>query len=109
MLKFTEYVKASDVWATAKNYTDNGEVTGLMRGYNIEVEKDGQVDWLSSEWVYGTPEEAFDDDFHRWWFDDMGVKLTGRICFRGYGLERYDFEERDTYVVICDSHGRPLE
>jgi hypothetical protein len=29
---------------------------------------------------------------------DCGVTPTGRVSFRGYGVERYDPGERDTYI-----------
>lgn len=98
-IKFTEMVPASQIWPTAKDFEDLGEIQGLMRGYNLEVNNGDKIDWMSAEWVYGTPEEAFDDEYHRWSRNEWGLELTGRICFRGYGVERYDEEERDTYIV----------
>ena len=100
MLKITETVPASSIWPTAENYIDRGEIPGLMRGYNLEVVKNGQTDWMSAEWVYGNPEEAFNDDYHQWSRSDWGLKPTGRVCFRGYGIEEYSFEERETFVKI---------
>lgn len=100
MLKITEFVPASQIWPTAEDHVDIGEIHGLMRGYNIEVEKNGQVDWMSAEWIYGEPETTFNDDYHTWSRTDWGLKPTGRVCFRGYGSEEYDFEERDTFVKL---------
>lgn len=102
MLKITEFVPASKIWHTAEDHVDMGEIDGLMRGYNIEVkvEKTGVVDWMSAEWIYGDPETEFNDDYHKWSRADWGLKPTGRVCFRGYGSEEYDFEERDTFVKM---------
>jgi hypothetical protein len=101
MLKFTEIVPASQIWPSAENHIDIGEVPGFMRGYNIEVKKNDVVDWMSAEWIYGNPEEVFDDEYHRFSRADWGLIPTGRISFRGYGVEKWDPIERDTYVSIC--------
>ena len=111
MLKIKEIVPASQIWPTAEDHVDMGEIDGLMRGYNIEVkvEKTGVVDWMSAEWVYGDPETAFNDDYHIWSRNDWGLKPTGRVCFRGYGSEEYSFEERDTFVnTIYDEKVKEL-
>ena len=101
MLKITEFVPASQIWPTAEDHIDVGEIPGLMRGYNIEVNKNGTVDWMSAEWIYGNPDEVFNDDYHTWSRNDWGLKPTGRICFRGYGVEEYDPEEREMFVIPC--------
>lgn len=101
MLKITEFVPASQIWPTAQDHVDIGEIPGLMRGYNIEVEKNGAIDWMSAEWIYGNPEEVFNDEYHVWSRNDWGLKPTGRITFRGYGTEDYDADERETFVVMC--------
>lgn len=99
MFKFNEYVNASDIWPTAKNHEDLGEKLDLVRGYNIEVRKDdGTTYWMSACWFSGAPEYYYNDDFHDFYFCDLGVTPTGRICFRGYGREKYDWVERDTYI-----------
>ena len=105
MLKFTEYVNASAIWPTAKDFEDKGYIPGLVRGYNLEVKKGDKVDWMAAEWINGNPEEEFDDEFHNYFRQDMGLELTGRICFRGYATEHYDSTERDWYVVLCDENG----
>ena len=100
MFKITAYVNASEIWPTAENHKDLGYKPGLVRGYNIEVTTSkGVIDWMSCEYIDGDPEEVFNDDYHTWSRDDWGFTPTGRICFRGYGLEEYDFEERDTFIV----------
>lgn len=101
MFKFTEYVPASTIWPTAEDHVDHGEIPGLLRGYNIEVKKGNIVDWMSASWFHGTPEAEYNDEFHRYYFDDLGVVPTGRICFRGYGHEEYDFDEREELVRPC--------
>lgn len=100
MLKITEFVSASSIWPTAEDHVDRGCIPGLMRGYNIEVKTaKGVIDWMSCEYIYGEPEEVFNDDYHTWSRSDWGLVPTGRICFRGYGREEYDFDEREEYVV----------
>lgn len=104
MTRFTEYVNATDIWATAKSYEDKGERDGFVRGYNVEVvTPDGRTDWLSCSWIYGDPNDHFNDDFHTWCRAEDGLEYTGRICFRGYGIEMWDFEERDYYIIMEDS------
>lgn len=110
MFKITEYIPASQIWSTAEDHTDIGEIHGMMRGYNIEVAtKDGTVDWMSAEWIPGDPETVFNDEYHTWSRADWGLKPTGRICFRGYGEEEYDMEERDFYInPVPDEKAREL-
>ena len=100
MFKINEYVKASSIWPNAKDFQDFGAKPGLVRGYNIEVTNhEGVTDWMSCDYIYGDPEEVFNDDFHSWMFEEYRFTTTGRICFRGYGREEYDFEEREEYIV----------
>jgi hypothetical protein len=98
MLKITEFVPASQIWPTAEDHIDFGEIPGLMRGYNIEVEKEGTTHWMSANWIRNDPEKEFNDEYHTWSRSDWGLKPTGRISFRGYGVEQYDSEERDFYI-----------
>lgn len=101
MFKFTEYVPASSVWPTAEDHVDHGDIPGLVRGYNIEVKKGEIVDWMSASWFFGPPEAEYNDEFHSYYFADLGVVPTGRICFRGYGTLEYDFDEREEFVKLC--------
>lgn len=101
MFTFNEYVDASAIWPTAENHVDHGEIPGLVRGYNIEVKKGDRVDWMSASWFHGTPEAEYNDEFHQYYFADLGVVPTGRICFRGYGHEEYDFDEREEVIRPC--------
>lgn len=103
MLTIKEYVPASEIWATAKDYQDKGNIVGYVRGYNVEVTtRDGITDWLSCEYTYDDPEEHFNDDFHQWYFEENQWTPTGRISFRGYGEEYYDFEEHDTFIKVVE-------
>lgn len=100
MFKITEFIPASQIWPTAEDHVDIGEIPGLVRGYNIEVTNSkGVTDWMSAEWIHGDPEEVFNDDYHTWSRNDWGLEPTGRITFRGYGREEYDFDERDMFVI----------
>lgn len=98
MFTLTQYVRASEIWPTAEDHIDHGYVPGLMRGYNLEVKKGDVVDWLSAEWIGGEPNEEFNDGFHSWYHIEHGFVPTGRVSFRGYGVERYDAKERDFYI-----------
>lgn len=98
MINITEYVPANEIWPTAKTFIDKGYRSGLVRGYNIEVTRNGETFWLSSEYIHGDPDVELFDEFHQFYYNDINCKPTGRICFRGYGVERYDYEERDTYI-----------
>ena len=108
-MKFTEYIEASSIWPTATNHTDLGARTGLVRGYNVEVIKDGKTDWLSCSWFEGEPDDYFNDEFHKWQCEEMGWEYTGRICFRGYGIEKWDSEERDYYIEDVEVSCEPEE
>ena len=100
MFKITAYVNASEIWPTAENHKDIGYKPGLVRGYNIEVTTSkGITDWMSCEYIDGNPEEVFNDDYHTWSREDYGFTPTGRICFRGYGREEYDFDEHETFII----------
>lgn len=103
MFTIKEYVPANEIWSTAEAYIDSGYKPNLVRGYNVEVmTSDGKTDWLSTEWIHGDPKEEFNDDFHQYYYKNHGWKPTGRICFRGYGREVYDPDERDYYIKkIC--------
>lgn len=96
MINFNEYINASEIWPSAKNYEDKGPKSNLVRGYNVEVAKlNGEKHWWSCEWIHNDPNSCFNDDFHTFMYDQYNVKPTGRICFRGYGEEFYIPEERD--------------
>lgn len=106
---FTEYVPASEIWHNATNFTDRGLKQGLVRGYNVEVRKlDGTVGWDSCCYIHSEPEEYFLDGYYKYFLEDRGATLTGRICFRGYGIEEYSLEDHDTFVNPCDENGCSL-
>lgn len=94
------YVPANEIWPNSKSHIDRGYKSGLVRGYNVEVmTKDGNLDWFSCEYIHGDPQEELFDDFHMSWYADCRCKPTGRVSFRGYGREDYDWEERDTFII----------
>ena len=100
MVKVTEYVKASSIWETAEDYEYEGVVPGLVHGFNIEVRTpSGVVDWMSCSWIYDSVEEHINSDFMQWYLSERGFEFTGRVCFRGYGEEEYDFDEREYFVT----------
>jgi hypothetical protein len=98
----TEQVPASNIWPEAKNYVDNGQKDGYLRGYNVEVTtRKGTLDWMSCVWVRDIATYV-EDPFTKLWYQDLGVVPTGRVSFRGYGMEKYDYIEHDTVIVgIC--------
>lgn len=109
MKQFTEYVPASQIWSGAQDFVDEGYKPGLVRGYNVEVKMpDGTIGWDSCCYVHSTPESYFLDDFYSSWLSDLNQELTGRICFRGYGIEEYDLIERECYINSCDAEGNLL-
>ena len=110
MFKITEYVNASSIWPTAKDHKDLGYKPCLVRGYSIEVTNSkGVTDWMSCEYIHGDPEVEFNDDYHTWSRGDWGLVPTGRICFRGYGREEYDFEEHETFITPVDVEEKSIE
>lgn len=94
----TEMVPANSIWPNATSYEDKGPIKGYVRGYNVEVVKNGKIDWMSCVWIRESIEEYVNDESTRYWYLDCGVTPTGRVSFRGYGIERYDPDERDTYI-----------
>lgn len=99
MIKITEHVPANQIWPTATSYVDNGLIRGLVRGYNFEVKtKDGKFDWLSTTWIDEDPEKYLNSEWMQWYANEHQWTYTGRVCFRGYGEEKYDPKERDTYI-----------
>ena len=103
---FTEYVPASEIWPNATNFMDKGAKEGLVRGCNVEVRKfDDTVGWDSCCYIQSEPEEYFLNGYYRYSLKDRGATLTGRICFRGYGIEEYSWKYHDTFVNPCDENG----
>ena len=94
-----EYVPANEIWPNSMSHIDKGFMPGFVRGYNVEVTKNGVTDWMSCEYIHGEPEEELFDEFHQFWYTNCDVTPTGRICFRGYAHEEYDLEERDFFVI----------
>ena len=108
MTMFNEYVNASQIWAGERDFADEGAIAGLVRGYCVEVEKDGKTYWTSCEYIYGEPKDYFNDNFHQFQCQWNKFRYTGRISFRGYGILVYDAEEKETFVVDVDSKGHRI-
>ena len=99
MFNFNNYVPANEIWPNSLSHLDKGEKPGLVRGYNIEVTtKDNDKQWLSAEYIEGDPNEHFNDEFHLWYYTEHNWVPTGRITFRGYAIQKYDWEERDMFI-----------
>lgn len=90
--------------ANIRNY---GEVPGYMIGFNVEVVNDkGELDYMSSRYLYGDIEEALNEEKEAWGYiygedtcNYKGYYITGRLVFRGYFTEEYDWEEREEYII----------
>lgn len=105
MKKFevAELVPANVIWPKSEAYEDHGPIAGYVRGYNVEVKKrDGSLDWMSCVWIDTSIEDYVNDEYTRYWYMDLGVEPTGRVSFRGYGIEKYDPEEREHFVDRCE-------
>ena len=113
-------------WNKGKNDIDyKGDIPGYMVGFCLEIKKaDGSLGYASCQFVdklenltlymADSYEEYNDigcqkvpgmtradwDVFITWDLCDRdGNQPTGRVVFRGYFEEKYDFEERDNYYV----------
>ena len=108
MFSITEYVPANEIWPTAEPHVDHGYIPSLVRGYNIEVRtQDGNIDWMSCSYIHEDPEYYFNNGYYPEFLADLNLVATGRICFRGYGVEYYDFEEREEFVrPVTDDDAR---
>ena len=99
VLSCLQYVKASDIWPTAKDHFDYGPKEGLLRGYNVQVvNADGTTSWDGAEFISHSIVEELNSEFKQWYYADRGVTPTGRICFRGYAIPSYD----DTVILVND-------
>ncbi len=98
MFKVTEFVPANTIWPNSPSFEDKGPINGLVRGYNVEVTKNGKIDWMSCVWIRTSVEDYVNDEYTGYWYQDCGVTPTGRVSFRGYGVEKYDASERDTFI-----------
>lgn len=109
MFFIKDYVPASSIWPNAEDENDLGYIAGLVRGYNIEVEKSsGATMWLSCEYIHESVETEFDDEFHRFYFKEHGWTPTGRVCFRGYGYEKFDHYNKEAYIEKIDMTGERI-
>ena len=64
--------------------------------YSLTIEEyNGRVNTYTCD-----TEEELNSEFKQWWYTDRGVTPTGRVCFRGYGIDTYD-----DCVIPCDANG----
>ena len=96
-------VNASEVYPNAKDCSDYGYITGLVRGYNIEVTEAASDTTSNVTFTnFESPEDLINDDFHQWYFIEHGYNPTGRVCFRGYGQEMYSYDDEE-YIQPVES------
>lgn len=82
---FTGYDIPDDEWKG---------LTHEVNAWQFECTKDGEISYSSVTFNYGMPEDCeITVDLCRW----NGWEPTGRVIFRGYYTEHYDFDERDFY------------
>lgn len=108
MFEFNTYVNANEIWPKAKVEIDLGHKECYLRGYNIEVIQDGVPVWLSCEYIYVNPQAYFNSEFYLWYYEEHNFKPTGRICFRGYAVQRWNSEVGD-YVEPVHFNSETLD
>lgn len=73
-----------------------GHINGYLEGFCVEVKKeDGTIGYMSMNAVPGDIESEWYEEY----MEDMRLTPTGIAVFRGYFIERYDFDEREEYIV----------
>lgn len=81
-------------------YGDIGLVNGWMyEARNVSDKRFpvGKILYFSVTFEYGMPDARA--DFWNFYARNLGWELTGRVVFRGYYEDHYDFEERDYYYT----------
>ena len=101
LLNVQEYVMADQIWKNADNHTDYGKKDRYIRGYSIELMKNGHPGWTRTHWIHNDPEVYFNTTTYKNNLLHQNCIPTGRICFRGYGIEKIDKIEiySDDYVI----------
>lgn len=105
-----EEAKKITGWENNMDQSYHGPIPTLLCGYNFEVvchRKDytgPNPDFCSCTYYAGTPEELMSDNHEHYadFLSDMDLEPTGRVIFRGYYVERYDYEEHEEYVELVD-------
>lgn len=107
-LVFETYVPAVTIWPNSQNHEDMGDIDGYVRAYNVEVKNTkGELNWLAAEWIRGDRDGVLNNEFHRYYYNELGVVPTGRVSFRGYGKEYH--EGRETYIhTVSDEQIRSM-
>ena len=86
--------------------TDNdipyyGHINGYVEGFCVEVKKqDGTIGYMSMNAMPGDIESEWYEEY----MINMGLEPTGIAVFRGYYIEDYDPEERETYIRDANQH-----
>lgn len=117
MKKF-EIIRIKDTttgWKEENDMKDLGVIQGYLRGYNIEIEKDGELDYVSCLYVHGELEDYLQSELDAYgviiatdYAESKGWKITGRAIFRGYYTEEYDPEEREWFVYNASNEVKKL-
>lgn len=85
-------------WTDCETY--HGVIPGYSCGYNFEVKtRDGRIDFMSCTFDSREPEECAEDECQKDHMAFLGLTYTGRVIFRGYYEEHYDYEERESYYT----------
>ena len=86
----------------------HGMIPGLCCGWQYEyIDAAGQYHYSSVAWEEQSPEDYANmwQGYRGSWLYDLlpdDYEFTGRVVFRGYAEEYYDFEERETFVREVD-------
>lgn len=114
-MKF-EIIELSQSEAEYKNRVADSNFRGYFPnvccGWMFEFKnKDGKIGYNSVTWFEGTPEE-YCETWLRYGSDALfeaerwnGYEPTGRVVFRGYGVEEWWAEERDWCIRDCEPEG----
>ena len=84
--------------------TFHGQIPGLAMGWQFEVRNVrnknydiGHVDYYSVTFSHLMPEDFVEKDGYEEYVANNGWELTGRVIFRGYYEEEWDFENYEWY------------
>lgn len=85
-----------------------GQLPDLLRGWQFEFSRNGEIRYGSLKWYHGTAEECATEYERKYGVDTFerehlnGWRETGRVVFRGYASEYYDAYEREWFVEHVD-------
>lgn len=105
-------IKLSESQAEYRNEIPDSEwigiIPGVANGWQIEYSKGGAFEYGSVTFQFGMIEAdvaRYEGYCGSWLFEIPrmnGWEPTGRVVFRGYYTEHYDFDERDYYYEDYD-------